>query len=719
MRHPRWNPAWACAGLLGLLLNPGCADPKPSLSGRLATPADVLAFKGCPQSTPDCDPTVAGALHHLLLVANSQVDELRVFDADTRTFFKARNPLFPFSIPVGSRPRSLAIDPTGRWAFVVNGLSEDLSLVDLRPDRMIEVDTDMNSATCAASLHPDSDRCRAGVSRVGLGEASGGLPEAVVAEASRVEGQPLRLWVSLAGAGQVAELRFDYPDEATGWPQRLVQERVIPVGGVPSGLALSADGSALWIADEAGDSVVRLDTHSGAVQRVVVGGPSRRVALTPDGTRLYVLRLDEPLVSLVDPAQDALVAPGACRDTASDPDSGPEGIRLPGIPRELTFVVGVPYLVADESGQPRAWTTELLTAEEREAQGVEETEVTTLAYVNDLNGNVYILDAVNHRPIDRLPFAGASCTIPGYNTGGTTLDTTLMEECAITPACEHPVLADFHRTYDGSTILDPIFHGVWVATAVTRIEDWVLRWNGALPGTGRSVSGRFEGWRFRDERAVVDFLTLGVEPGDLLVVQSSPREAIDGSGGVHPSCSPGTGAAETGEARTYFVVAAVEAQALGLRPVEGMDPGLCWPEAVRYEVRVDSAWTVWSSIDGFVGRAPLSPRQDPPPEPPVFDNGRVAFTIFAPAPDEEGAPRLPARNSTWGFSTDSGHLPGIFAPSVVLGFGGRLVAVDMDDTLAEPGARVDDRIYAIYEGSEAMLEFFPAALESNNYIVYQ
>ncbi|HSA24698.1 MAG TPA: hypothetical protein P5076_24775, partial [Myxococcota bacterium] len=93
--------------------------------------------------------------------------------------------------------------------------------------------------------------------------------------------------------------------------------------------------------------------------------------------------------------------------------------------------------------------------------------------------------------------------------------------------------------------------------------------------------------------------------------------------------------------------------------------------------------------------------------------------IYEPGPDEDGLPRSIPRGSTFGFGTDSGYLPGVFTPTVSMGFGGRLISLDVDDTAAEPGARVDDRVYALFEGSDAMLEFFPGSLESTNYIVYQ
>jgi hypothetical protein len=48
------------------------------------------------------------------------------------------------------------------------------------------------------------------------------------------------------------------------------------------------------------------------------------------------------------------------------------------------------------------------------------------------------------------------------------------------------------------------------------------------------------------------------------------------------------------------------------------------------------------------------------------------------------------------------------------------VAVDLEpEEDAETAERVDDRVFLLFEGSEALLEFFPEALDSANYILYQ
>jgi hypothetical protein len=100
---------------------------------------------------------------------------------------------------------------------------------------------------------------------------------------------------------------------------------------------------------------------------------------------------------------------------------------------------------------------------------------------------------------------------------------------------------------------------------------------------------------------------------------------------VDPACSPGEGAEETSEARTSFVVDAVAPEYLELRTVAGMDPGVCWPAGFQYQVMVRNAWLVWSSLDGVLGRTGMQPWQDPVPDPRAYDNGRIQFTLFAPA----------------------------------------------------------------------------------------
>ncbi len=716
--------SWRLVVLVALL--GGCEEPSATMTGRLAGPMGLGLFTGCAQSNPGCDRISEG--RPLLLISDSLSDELRIFDIKARNFFTAYDPLFPLAVPVGDRPRGMALDPLRRYAFVANSSLANASLVDLSPDRLVEIDTDADPATCAAELPPSGDRCRAGVSRVPLSEDPFALPEAVAVPAGTGDplwspSDPLPVFVSLPGTGELVVLEFRYPESQPDNRPRLSLQRRIAVGGIPSGMAVTPDGARVYLADEGGDSVAVVEVATGAVTRVPVGGPSRRLALAPDGSVVYVLRLDRGRVMLLDTASLALRAPGDVRPEAQDPASGlAEGLSITGMPREITFVRGSPMRVLSEAGQARDYTTELLTAAEFEARKAQEPEfvehvVTTFAYLSNMNGNVYFLDAENHRPIDSQPFIGAMVLgAPRLTSAGTAVATEELLACVHDAHCPYPQLADYDKV-KGETEQRPIYYGIWTKTSVTPTAPWVFTWEGSLAGSEQSTTGRFDGWILRDDRPGLDFVASGVEVGDRLVVTSAPL----GSGADDP-CRPGSGATESDSVRSEFEVAGVGANFLELSPVEGMAPAACWPEALRYNVRANAAWTVYTEnppgTPRWMPRIHPVPFTDPPPEQPLYDNGYIALTMFDPGPDENGEPRRIPRDTTWGFNSDSGFSPLVFAPSVRAGAAGPLLPVDLSSETGETSPK-DDRVYMLFTGSNAMMEFFPGQFDALNYILYQ
>lgn len=724
--------------LLAVLIMAACEEPKPTMTGRLSGPTDLEVFKGCPQSVPGCEQVTQSK--HLLLVANSLADDLKVFEVEGRGFFKATNPLFPLSIPVGRLPRNLALDPYEEFAFVVNAISEDVSVVNLAPNRLVEVDTDWD--TCTSFCGPCKDaadqpvpypnaRCRAGVSRVSLGSAEGTQPEDIVTlsttGAERDPQQPLPVYVSLTGTGQIAVLHFYYPGMYPGYPQRMELVHLVDVGGRPTGLALTQDGTTLFAADEGSDSIIVVDTSTMLPGRIPVGGTTRRVFLPPDDSALYAVHIEERRISLIDVETQTKRPPGETRIDAVDPRVEADGdLILPGVPRSMAFVRGVPLLMYDDAGVIREYTTELNTTAELEEILAEdpsytETIVKTFAYVSSLNGNVYLIDAENHRMVDIYPFAGPSTSsAPAF-----AIDGNLVTEEDPKIGC-YPQIAEIdvvhsteepqEREIDGE--LWRVYHGVWVKPGATRDESWLIEWEGMLPGSGVSNSGRFSGWRLEDDRFGLNFLDADAQPGDTLVITVDPT-FTGGADGDHP-CRQGSGADEAEKVKKEFTIRAVEERALDLEPVAGMDPETCWAEALRYNIRARDAWIVWGSESGFMERLDMVDNDGVPPDPPAYNNGRIALTMYKPPvvdPDTEEVCEV-KRGMAWGFNSEDGFSGASFNPSVQAGIAGSLASVDLDDDL-EAGSPGDDRIFLLFEGSNAMMEFFPGSLESSNYIIYQ
>ncbi len=351
-----------------------CNKSKPTTTGRLSGPTDLAEFIGCAQNVSSC----VGSEHHLLLIANSFGNDLRIFDVEDSNFFEAPEPLFPLSIPVGELPVSLAIDPTGRYAFVVNAVSQDISLVDLAADALMEVSR-VSLLSPGENLQP--------------GETL--QPEFVaVPQPGTWDTQtPLPIYVSYVSplesgqiSGHIAVLNFQYPD-ATVTPSiplnlTLLQPPVdIGVdGSMPSGLALTKDGSTLFVADEGLTTIYKIDTATKTVTNSIdVGGPSRRLALTSDESKLYVIPNTSGFI--LNPITNVLSVGSEISVVDTNSGSLLTTIQIPDVPRSVTFVDGLTLSVDSENYS---------------SQG---TAVSQFAWVSDLDGTVYVVDAENNYPV--------------------------------------------------------------------------------------------------------------------------------------------------------------------------------------------------------------------------------------------------------------------------------------------------------------------------------
>lgn len=96
----------------------------------------------------------------------------------------------------------------------------------------------------------------------------------------------------------------------------------IPVGSSPDGLAVSPDGTQVYVANRNSNSVSVINTTSNTVVGTVnVGTFPVEVALSPNGKRLYVTNFFDDTVSVVDTSVNTVVA-------TIDVGSGPQGLAV-------------------------------------------------------------------------------------------------------------------------------------------------------------------------------------------------------------------------------------------------------------------------------------------------------------------------------------------------------------------------------------------------------
>ena len=118
-------------------------------------------------------------------------------------------------------------------------------------------------------------------------------------------------------------------------PSTLEVVRTFETGGSPQGIALSADGSKLFIAAEAGDVIVWDIAANAQVGTITTGCQGYGMLRTPDNSRLYVSCALNGVVVVVNPTTGAMIAT----------------LNVGGSPRELSFdAASRSVVVPNESG---------------------------------------------------------------------------------------------------------------------------------------------------------------------------------------------------------------------------------------------------------------------------------------------------------------------------------------------------------------------------------
>ncbi|MCX6511211.1 MAG: YncE family protein, partial [Actinobacteria bacterium] len=76
----------------------------------------------------------------------------------------------------------------------------------------------------------------------------------------------------------------------------------ITVGTNPRGVAVSPDGSSVWVTNDGGTSISRINTTTNNVTSITVGTSPRGVAVSPDGSSVWVTNFDGTTVSRINTA---------------------------------------------------------------------------------------------------------------------------------------------------------------------------------------------------------------------------------------------------------------------------------------------------------------------------------------------------------------------------------------------------------------------------------
>jgi YVTN family beta-propeller protein len=284
-------------------------------SRRLAALA-TLVVTGCgtdTTTTPPPGPIVPPVTHpvgvisatlpldgrpHGVAIAASGVFYISRIDVDsvTRGEVDSLTPSFTGATPVGRAPAHVALAPDGSIAFTTNQFGNSASVVDVTTNSGTS-EVPLSDGGFNLVVAPDGQRLylttSAGVlhivnvatleiiDTIGVGAAANGLA---------VDAARDRLYVSSISAARVTGIN-------TGTN---AVERTYPVGGMPQRIAVSSDGTQLFIASEAVGLEV-LDLVTGGRTPVAAVGPGAvGLALSPDEAVIYLTRPPSGELVIVD-----------------------------------------------------------------------------------------------------------------------------------------------------------------------------------------------------------------------------------------------------------------------------------------------------------------------------------------------------------------------------------------------------------------------------------
>ena len=332
-----------------VLVGTGCADdaasptrPRLLIASQPSPthPAGVIQF-----SAPLAGRPYGLAISFKDVAYITQLDASRVARVDLPSGFG-----FTASVAVGAIPTSVAFDKNGETAWVTNQLSSPSTLgrIDVATNTQVQTYASGGPSGLGGnlfeviSLRDDAVYVSSNDQNVYVFDpATGHVTTTLNLGGQLTNGFALqefvrhpdgiRLYADQISSGTVAEI-----DTRTN---TVVRTFTISPGFTRlQGMALSHDGTLLYVADEGG--VLRVvDIASGTpVDTVVVGQRAFGVALSPDDAQLYVGVMDLGLVRVIDRASLTIV------NTIQLPESG-------AFPRRIGFnQVGTIAVIADENG---------------------------------------------------------------------------------------------------------------------------------------------------------------------------------------------------------------------------------------------------------------------------------------------------------------------------------------------------------------------------------
>lgn len=208
------------------------------------------------------------------------------------------------TIPVGPTPWSVTVSPDGSMVYLADGGDNDVEVINTTTNTVV--------ATIPAGTNPNALAVSPDGSLIYVNNSNSVTvintsTHAVVATIP-VGSAPQAILITPDGS-KVYEANYGSNDVYVINTATNMVSGIIPVGTNPGGGSMSPDGSVVYIANEGSSSVSVISTATNTVIKTIpVGGSPWGVSVRPDGTQIYVANSGSNTVSVVNSSTNAIIS---------------------------------------------------------------------------------------------------------------------------------------------------------------------------------------------------------------------------------------------------------------------------------------------------------------------------------------------------------------------------------------------------------------------------
>jgi YVTN family beta-propeller protein len=234
------------------------------------------------------------------------------------------------TITVGNGPGGVAVSPDGGEVYVANAIDNTVSVIATATNTVVGNPITVGGAPSGVAVTPDGSKVY--VTNFGSNTVS------VIATASNtvtatvtVGTEPVGVAVTPDGSKVYVANPGSNTVSVIATASNTVIGSPITAGGGPRGIAVTPDGSKVYAANYDANTVSVIATASNTVvDTITVGTGPAGVAVTPDGSKIYVANRNSNNVSAIATASNTVIATVTVGNVPSNPNlpANPFGVAV-------------------------------------------------------------------------------------------------------------------------------------------------------------------------------------------------------------------------------------------------------------------------------------------------------------------------------------------------------------------------------------------------------